>query len=53
MSLRNLPSVDKILSDGRFVKLAGKYPHELLVGVIREQLDIERAMIANGKESHN
>jgi len=53
MSLRNLPSVDRVLSGGRFVKLAEKYPHELLVAVIREQLDIERAAITNGKTGHD
>jgi L-seryl-tRNA(Ser) seleniumtransferase len=52
MSLRNLPGVDKILSNERVQKLAEKYPHELLVGVIREQLDTERALITDGKAAH-
>jgi L-seryl-tRNA(Ser) seleniumtransferase len=53
ISLRSLPGVDKVLSDGRFIKLAEKYPHDLLVGVVREQLDAERAAITAGKTGHN
>jgi L-seryl-tRNA(Ser) seleniumtransferase len=52
MSLRNLPGVDKVLSDKRVRKLAEKYPHELLVSVIRDQLDTERAFITTGKAAH-
>jgi len=47
--LRNLPGVDKILADKRIAKAAGKYPHDLLVSVIREQLAQERASIIKGK----
>jgi L-seryl-tRNA(Ser) seleniumtransferase len=53
MSLRNLPSVDKILSDGRFIELAERYPHDLIVGIIREQLDIERTAITAGNAGHD
>ncbi len=53
ISLRDLPSVDKILSDSHFIKLAEKYPHELLVSVIRRQLDIERAAITAGKPGNS
>jgi len=49
MSLRDLPSVDRILSDSRFTKLSVKYPHDLLVSVIRQQLESERAAITAGK----
>ena len=47
--LRNLPSVDKILTDKRLAKAAENYPHDLLVSVIREQLEQERAFIVKGK----
>ena len=46
---RSLPGVDKVLSDGRIERLAGKYPHDLLVSVIRQRLDDERSSIAAGK----
>lgn len=45
---RNLPSVDKVLSDERIRRLEG-YPHELLVNVIRQRLEQERESIAAGK----
>ena len=44
---RRLPSVDKIISVER-IKLAGDYPHELMVSLIRQQLDVERLSIAAG-----
>ena len=46
---RNLPGVDKVLSDGQIERLSGKYPHDLLVNIIRQRLDDERASIAAGK----
>jgi len=46
---RQLPGVDKILSDGRLNKIVGRYPHELLVSVIRQCLESERLSIAAGK----
>jgi len=49
MTLRDLPGVDKVLSDPRINKLEGNYPHDLLVSVIRQQLDSERADITAGK----
>ena len=45
---RHLPSVDKLISDER-IKLAGDYPHDLLVNLVRQQLDAERSSIAAGK----
>ena len=45
---RNLPSVDKVLSDERISRLEG-YPHELLVSVIRRRLEQERESIAYGQ----
>ena len=46
---RSLPGVDKVLSDERLGRLAESYPHDLLVSVIRKQLEIERLSIAAGK----
>jgi L-seryl-tRNA(Ser) seleniumtransferase len=46
---RNLPGVDTILTDKRLAKTVGKYPHELLVSVIRECLELARNNIAKGK----
>ena len=51
MELRNLPSVDRILTDKRIARIAKKYPHDLLVRVIREQLEQERISITDGKSS--
>lgn len=50
---RNLPGVDKVLSDERLKSLESVYPHELLLNLVREQLDCERKVIAGGKKSHN
>jgi L-seryl-tRNA(Ser) seleniumtransferase len=44
---RNLPAVDKVLSDERISHLEG-YPHELLVKVIRQRLEQERESILAG-----
>ncbi len=46
---RQLPGVDRVLSDERLSQLAGKYPHDLLVSVIRQCLESERLSIAAGK----
>jgi L-seryl-tRNA(Ser) seleniumtransferase len=46
--LRNLPAVDRVLADGRISGLKG-YPHELLVGVIRECLEQARQSILAGR----
>jgi L-seryl-tRNA(Ser) seleniumtransferase len=47
-SFRNLPAVDKVLSDERISRLEG-YPHELLVGIIRQRLEQERESILAGR----
>jgi L-seryl-tRNA(Ser) seleniumtransferase len=47
--LRNLPSVDKVLTDPRFARSTKSYPHELLVGIVRLQLEQERQSIMSGK----
>ncbi len=49
MELRNLPGVDKVLMQRRIAAVAEKYPHDLLVGVVREQLEQERSSIIGGK----
>jgi len=46
---RQLPGVDTVLSDERLTRLAGRYPHDLLVGVIRQRLESERLSVAVGK----
>ncbi len=46
---RHLPSVDKVLADEGFKRAAESYPHDLLVSLIRQQLEQERLAIAGGK----
>ena len=48
---RNLPSVDKILSDRQIQKLAETHPRELLLNLVRHQLDEARLTIAAGNSS--
>ncbi len=48
MEFRQLPGVDKVLAEARIGKLAGDYPHDLLVSLIRQCLEHERRSIANG-----
>ncbi len=48
---RSLPSVDKLLFDSRIKQLGDIYPHNLLVDLIRQRLDQERASIARGAPS--
>jgi L-seryl-tRNA(Ser) seleniumtransferase len=52
-NFRQLPSVDKVLSDARLVRLGEVYPHDLLLGLVRERLEKERASIAAGKPGSN
>ena len=49
MNFRQLPSVDKVLSEGRIHQLERDHPHDLLVGIIRECLESKRLSIASGK----
>jgi L-seryl-tRNA(Ser) seleniumtransferase len=46
---RRLPSVDKVLADDRLLNAASRYPRDLLVDVIREQLEHERLSISAGR----
>jgi L-seryl-tRNA(Ser) seleniumtransferase len=48
---RRLPGVDKVISDERVARLAARYPHELLVSVVRRQLESARAVITAGNTS--
>jgi L-seryl-tRNA(Ser) seleniumtransferase len=48
---RHLPSVDRIFSDGRIKQLEEDYPHELLLSLVRQRLDSERASIAAGNSA--
>ena len=47
--LRNLPSVDRLISDGRIQSREATYTHELVLQLAREHLDQVRADIAAGK----
>jgi L-seryl-tRNA(Ser) seleniumtransferase len=46
---RRLPGVDTVISDDRITRLAARYPHDLLVNLVREQLEKAREMISSGK----
>ncbi len=48
---RRLPSVDKLISEERIKQLAEDYPHELLVDLVRQQLERERLAITAGNKS--
>ncbi len=45
---RNLPSVDKLLSDVKIKQLEDLYPHDLIVDLVRKRLEQERHSIAQG-----
>jgi L-seryl-tRNA(Ser) seleniumtransferase len=47
---RNLPGVDKVLSDERISKLGKEYPHDLLANIIRQRLERERISISSGRK---
>lgn len=46
-----MPGVDKVLSDTRIEGVGKKYPHDLVVDIIRQCLEQERRAIAEGKVS--
>jgi L-seryl-tRNA(Ser) seleniumtransferase len=48
---RRLPGVDTVVSDERIARLAARYPHDLLVNLVREQLEKARELISSGKPS--
>ncbi len=45
---RNLPSVDRVLSDGRIRQLEETYPHILITDLVRQQLEGARLSITAG-----
>ncbi len=45
---RHLPSVDRLISEDRIKQLQESYPRDLVVDVIRQHLEQERASIASG-----
>jgi L-seryl-tRNA(Ser) seleniumtransferase len=49
--LRNLPSVDKVLNDEKFGRSTKNYPHDVIVSVIRKELERQRKAILAGKSS--
>ena len=49
--LRLLPSVDKLLGDPQIKALESIFPHDLVVDLIRENLETARALITNGKDA--
>ncbi len=46
---RKLPGVDTIISDERISGLSGRYPHELVVDIVRSELENARRVISSGK----
>ena len=49
--LRLLPSVDSLLNEGKIKELAAIFPHDLVVDLIRENLNLYRTFIVQGKEN--
>ena len=48
--LRRLPCVDNLLNEGKIKALAKIFPHDLVVDLIGENLDLCRTFIMQGKE---
>ena len=48
---RRLPGVDTVISEERIARLAARYPHDLLVNLVREQLEKARELISSGNQS--
>ncbi len=48
---RDLPSVDRLMSEPVMQGLRKTYPHDLLVDLARQQLEMERVSIAMGRPS--
>ncbi len=46
---RNLPSVDRVISEPQIRSVQDIYPHSLIVDMVRQRLDQERISIADGK----
>ena len=50
-TFRDLPSVDRVLSDRRVQTLVDDYSHEAVLALVRSQLDEARAAIREGKRT--
>jgi L-seryl-tRNA(Ser) seleniumtransferase len=48
---RKIPGVDKVLADKRLERLVETYPHDLLVKVVRQQLEQARTAVTAGKKA--
>jgi len=48
-SFRDLPSVDRLMAEPAIKQLAESYPHDLLVDLARQQLELNRVSIAMGR----
>ena len=48
--LRQLPSVEKVLNEPAIKNLEDVFPHDLIVSLVRENLDCYRALISGGQE---
>ena len=48
-SFRDLPSVDRLMAEPTIKQLAESYPHDLLVDLARQQLELNRVSIAMGR----
>ena len=49
--LRLLPSVDSLLNEGKIKELAKIFPHDLVVDLIRENLDLYRTLYRAGQRN--
>ena len=47
--LRRLPSVDKLLLDERVRRLGETFPRQVVVDLVRQRLEEERALVLNGR----
>ena len=50
-NLRLLPGVDRLLNEEKIKELADIFPHDLVVDLIRENLDYYRTAVSQGKEA--
>ncbi len=51
MELRNLPSVEKVLSSGRIRTLAEEYTRDWVAGLVRESIEEARGAIRSGAQA--
>src|SRR5271157_2081639 len=49
--MRLLPGVDKLLGQQKIKELEAVFPHELIVSLIRENLECYRTCISRGKDA--